>query len=355
MNQSEQKHLDSILPPKGEEPKLLPVPQKKKAPLFVASVLIVAITIAVLVLGFKAGLTFNLISIKNKLAGSQNSDLFVQAESLHRDPDRINILIIGIRGADDPHGGLLSDLLVLVSIDKKKEEVSLVSIPRDLYVEIPGLERRERINYAYAYGEQKERGGGGVGLSKKVVAEVTGVYIDYAVSVDFTAFERVIDELGGIDVYVPQDFHEPTQWGYPFSVPKGWNHMNSETALYYVRSRFSSSDFDRARREQEVLVAIKNKALSLNVLANPVKIYNFLDIVGNHVFTDIDSGDLKNLVQFASHFEPKEIKRKVLDTSPEGLLYPTTTEKGAYILLPVGGNFDQIQSLVIDVFEEEMR
>lgn len=351
MAQDEDKHIDSIIPPPHEKLKT-PERRKKKFPLFLAGFIIVGIVVAILVLGFKTGLTLNLISIKNKLAGSENSELFVQAESLHRDPDRINILIIGIRGADDPHGGLLSDLLVLVSINKKKEEISLISIPRDLYVEIPGLERRERINYAYAYGEQKERGGGGVGLSKKMVAEVTGVYIDYAVSVDFTAFERVIDELGGIDVYVPQDFHEPTQWGYPFFVPKGWNHMDSETALYYVRSRFSSSDFDRARREQEVLVAIKNKALSLNVLANPVKIYNFLDILGNHVLTDTDSGDLKSLVQLASNFEPKEIKRKVLDTSSEGLLYPTTTEKGAYILLPVGGNFDQIQSLVIDIFEE---
>lgn len=126
--------------------------------------------------------------------------------------------------------------------------------------------------------------------------------------------------------------------------------MDSETAIYYARSRFASSDFDRARREQDVLIATKDKALSLGILSNPIKIFNLLDILGNHVITDLDASAIRDLIRRASQLEIKEVKRKVLDTSPEGLLYSTHIN-GSYILLPVGGDFSQIHNFVIHIFE----
>lgn len=345
------RRFDDIRPPEFKATELKPKKEPNKRFLRILAGIILVVMFVGAVLGVKAGLTYSMISIKNKLLTSENKDLFEQEENLYKDSNRVNILLIGIRGAEDPNGGLLSDMLLLVSIDKKNDKVALISIPRDLYVEIPGLGRKERINFAYAYGEQKEWGGGGIGLSKRVAGSVTGVYIDYAVSVNFDAFLEVIDQLGGIDVYVPRDFSEPTQWGYPFLVPKGWNHMDSETTLYYVRSRFSSSDFDRARREQDVAIAIKNRVLALNVLANPVKIFNFLDVVGNGIRTDMDSGDIKTLLKLAASFDEDEVIRKVLDTGEGGYLYSAITDAGAYILLPVGGNFSQIKNYVITVFD----
>ncbi len=297
---------------------------------------------------FKTARTLGVITINS----SGKSEIFIQKEKeLYRDPDRINILLLGIRGADDPNGGLLADMIMLVSINKKDGRVALISVPRDLYVDIPGHDKKERINFAYAKGEELQYGGGGVLLSKRVVSGVTGVYIDHAASVDFIVFKEVVEELGGIDVYVPQDFREPTQWTYEFFVPKGWNHMDPETALYYVRSRFSTSDFDRARRQQDILLAIKDRLFSLGVLANPTKIFNFLDIIGRHVKTDMDTGAIKDLIKLATKKDLEIVTRKVLDTTEDGFLY-TTTIGGAYVLLPAGGSFDAIQNYVINIFEE---
>lgn len=297
---------------------------------------------------FKTARTFGVITI----GGFSHTELFLQEEmKLYKDPDRINILLLGIRGENDPHGGLLADMILLASIRKDDGRVALISIPRDLYVDIPGHNKKERINFAYAKGEELGSGGGGVLLSKRVVSDVTGVYIDHAVSVDFFAFKEVVETLGGIDVYVPRDFRESTQWTYEFFVPKGWNHMDAETALYYVRSRYSTSDFDRARRQQDMLLAIKSRVLSLGVLANPAKIFSFLDIIGRHVRTDLDADAIKELMKIASKKEVEVVTRKVLDTSEGGFLYSTSVD-GAYVLLPKEGNFDAIQDFAINVFEE---
>jgi len=299
----------------------------------------------------KTARTVDIITIGDTIFDSSTSAVFSQEEGkLYRDPDRINILLLGIRGENDPHGGLLADMIMLVSIRKDDGRVALVSIPRDLYVDIPKHPQKERINFAYAKGEELARGGGGVLLSKKVVSHITGMYIDYGASLDFTAFKEAVDELGGLDVYVPADFREPTQWTYEFFIPKGWNHMDAETALYYVRSRYSTSDFDRARRQQDVLLAIKDRVFSLGVLANPVKILSFLDIIGKHIKMDLDSTVIQDLIRLASKKEVRVVTRKVFDTSENGFLYSTTIN-GAYVLLPQGDNFNDIQNFIIHIFD----
>ncbi len=326
-------------------------PEIKPRPLWgkrVVVFLILLMVAGVSLLAFKTARTFDVITIGKS---SHTKILLQEEKNLYKDPDRINILLLGIRGENDPHGGLLADMIMLVSTRKDDGRVALVSIPRDLYVEIPGHGRKERINFAYAKGEEIERGGGGVLLSKRVVSEVTGVYIDHAISVDFFAFKEAVDVLGGIDVYVPNDFRESTQWTYEFYIPKGWNQMDSETALYYVRSRYSTSDFDRARRQQDVLLAIKDRILSLGVLGNPAKIFNFLDIIGRHVRTDMDSDAMRELTRIISRKDIRVVTRKVFDTSPDGFLQSTTIG-GAYVLLPAEGNFDAIQNFVINIFRE---
>ena len=92
---------------------------------------------------------------------------------------------------------------------------------------------------------------------KELVSKITGVYIDKAVILDFFSFEKIIDQVGGIDIVLENPFEEKQQWGYEFSLPAGPNHLDGKNALYYARSRFSSSDFDRSRRQQEVMFALK--------------------------------------------------------------------------------------------------
>jgi LCP family protein required for cell wall assembly len=326
---------------------------KPKKSLFKRFFLAFAI-LAFLVIGaaafiFKTGFTFSQISVDLNGSGGK---LPVEQPYQHSDNDRINILVLGYRGADDPSGGLLSDSIMLVSIKKSTGKVSLISVPRDLYVTIPGTGIKEKINFAHAYGEEKKANGGGLAYSKAIVSEVTGQYIDYAISINHKAFKEIVEAVGGVDVYLDKPFVENEQFTNEIilNLPAGKNHLDSTTALFYARSRYTTSDFDRMRRQQQILLAVKDKILSLGFLANPVKIFNLMDIAGRNVRTDMSTGDIQNLIGMLTKLDKDNVIKKVFDTTPEGLLYSTTAQNGAYILLPDGGNYDKIRDVCKNIF-----
>ncbi|MEK7124858.1 MAG: LCP family protein [Patescibacteria group bacterium] len=252
------------------------------------------------------------------------------------EPNRTDILILGVRGKEDPDGGLLSDTMMLLSFDKATNHASLVSIPRDLYIRI-NSKHSGRVNTAYEY----------LGLkgTRLLLSRVTGVYIDNIVIFDFEAFQHIVDAVDGIDVTLEKPFEETTQWGYTFSLPAGQNHLDGQTALYYVRSRYSTSDFDRARRQQQVIIALKNKIQSLNLLTNPVRALEMVTAIKSDVTTDIDIFDINSLLDLAQNLSPATIRREVITT--DNLLYDTYIN-GAYVLLPKGDSFSELKKLFKD-------
>jgi LCP family protein required for cell wall assembly len=276
---------------------------------------------------------------------------------------RINILLLGMRGLDEPgEGKLLSDAIILVSIKKDTGRIAIISIPRDLYLRLWCSQESKKINFAFAHG--------GLDCAKKTISYLTGLYIDYAVGVNFEALKETVDALGGIEIYLDKPFEEDFQWAkegleenenwfikeidgeerWVFYIPQGRNHLDGETALYYVRSRYSTNDFDRMQRQQQVLLAIKEKIFSLGFLSNPIKIYNLLDILGNNIRTDMGLKDMHTLIGLVDNLDTKNIKKKIFDTSPEGLLYQTFINE-EYVLLPVGDNFDKIQETCQNIFD----
>ncbi len=280
-----------------------------------------------------------------------------------KNPDRINILLLGFRGPDDPgEGKYLSDTMIMVSIDKKSDKLALISFPRDIYAQLWCDENKKKINFAYAQG--------GLECAKKTLSYLSGEYIDFAASADFQGLIKIIDILGGIDVYLNQPFQESFQWAregweenkywqikeiegeekWVFQVPEGNNHLDGKTALYYVRSRYSTDDFDRMNRQQQVLLAIKEKALSLGFLANPVKIYQTLDVLGDHLKTDMQLADIKTLINLANNLDKKQISVRYFDNSENGLLYHTFINQ-EYVLLPKGDNFNEIQKVCKNIFD----
>lgn len=303
-------------------------------------------------------------TVSQIISWKQSAQILPFAEGLpEKDPDRINILLLGMRGLEDPgEGKLLTDVIILLSLKKSSGQVALISIPRDLYVKIACLPEKKKINFAYLEG--------GLECVKATVSQVTDLYIDYAVIANFQAFAKAIDALGEITIYLEQPFEEQMQWQkegweedkhwlkkevdgkevWAFYLPKGINVLDGQSALYYVRSRFSTSDFDRMRRQQQVLMAIKDKALSLGVLTNPIKIYNLLDILGKNIRTDMTLAEIKELINLALHLDAQNIKRRFFDISPDGLLYHIQIN-GEYILLPVGDNFEQIQEACQTIFD----
>lgn len=268
--------------------------------------------------------------------------------------DRINILLLGLRGADDiKNGGLLTDTMMIVSLKPQTDEVAMTSIPRDLYVEMPGSDTKGKINEAYSYGMKSGDWKDGLKSSKQEIEDVTGLDIHYVVSVDFTAFKEIIDTMGGVTVHLDKPFSEavPFEEGY-ISLPAGTSTLSGEKALLYSRARYSSSDFDRARRQQQVLVAVKEKALSLGILSNPIKLVSILDSVGNHVRTDAELWEIKELAELFRNANTSSIKSKVFDTSEAGLLYQTHNAAGSYILLPVGDDYDKIHEACKNIFDQ---
>lgn len=312
---------------------------------------------AVSTLFVRTGYTINHISV----AGAVDEATLLPPTDFmpKQDPDRLNILLLGLRGRGDPDGGLLTDSILLISINQRKNAAAFISIPRDLFVAIPNQPKRERINAAYARGEERHPRGGGLAYAKRVVSEVSGYMLDHAVSVDFTAFQEIVDAVGGVDIALRERFVEPTQWsGYPgfqenqgaFILEAGPNHLDGTMALFFVRSRFSTSDFDRARRQQQVLTAIRDKVLSLGILANPVAINRILESIANHVLTDATTNEIQELLRIAASAGSMRTKHVVLDTAPDGLLEETTV-KGAFVLIPKGGTYDSIRSAIEHVFD----
>jgi LCP family protein required for cell wall assembly len=274
------------------------------------------------------------------------------------DPNRLNVLLLGMRGVDDPNGGLLTDSILLISVQKETGATAFTSIPRDVYLKLPDGEET-RINAAYAKGELWRWGGGGLVWARQAAEHVSGVAIDYVVNVDFKAFEEVIKTLGGVTITLDKAFEEGSQWaGYAgfasssgaFILPVGTHVLDSATALFYVRSRFSTSDFDRARRLQQLLLAMRRKAFSLGLLANPLKLSRLLEALGSHVRTNASPEDLQVVTFLVSKIKSAEPKHVTLDASQAGLLYAETI-KGSYVLLPRDGTFEAIRNSVKNVFD----
>lgn len=323
-------------------------------------VLITALVLIVIIFGafiYKAGFTFSkIINIKN-IAWERIFGKLPSAEYMPvKDENRINVLLLGLGGAGHEEGGLLTDSVMVVSFQKNTGKVALISIPRDLYITMPGEKKYEKINAAYALGETKY--GNGLDYARKTVGYITGIYIDYVAAVDFEAFETVIDDLGGITVYLEEPFIEDKQWWCdetgencrPFVIEAGEQVLDGETALLYVRSRFSSSDFDRAYRQQQVMLAIKDKLFSLGVLTNLTKINNLFNTVTENVRVNILPWEIPNLIKWIQKVDKDNIIKKVFDILPEGLLYQRIKD-GIYILLPINDNFDKIREVCQRIFD----
>jgi LCP family protein required for cell wall assembly len=283
----------------------------------------------------------------------------INANELQGEGDgRINILLIGIGGANHP-GGMLTDTILVASIDPENNKVAFLSIPRDLYVPIEGY-GNAKINYAHAYGEANSAAtGGGPAMTKKTVSTILDLPIHYYIRADFDGLTKLIDELGGVTIDVKKTLSDPyypaaNMVDYqPFYLKAGVQTLDGKTALKFARSRETTSDFDRAARQQQLLVAIRDKALSLNVLTNPKKIVDIMGIVGDHVRTDMQMWEIEKLVSILKDVDTTNMVSKVLDTSSDGPLTSANFDGGYYIIPKAGiGKFGEVQRIAHEIFSD---
>lgn len=274
----------------------------------------------------------------------------VDTELLSREGDsRINILLLGI-GGPGHDGGDLTDTVMLASVDPINDKVQLISIPRDFWVRIPG-DGYQKLNAAYTYGKERSRSKTKVGIQQDGLALLDrtlqpildGVHINYHVLLDFSAFKQMVDAVGGITVNVPETLYDPTvAWENHNSsivARKGIQHFNGQQALLYSRSRETTSDFARAERQRLIITSLKQKVFSAGTFSNPVRISSLLDSLGDNVYTDFSSTDMRCLYRQMSTIPPSSILSLDMVTPPHNLL-TTGNVNGLSIVQPRAGLFD---------------
>jgi len=262
----------------------------------------------------------------------------------YKQQERVNILLLGIDKRPDEQYAR-TDTMILVTIDPANKTAGMLSLPRDLWVEIPGY-YESRINTAYYLGEKDAYPGGGPALAMKTVQYNFGVPVHFFVEVDFNGFREIVDTLDGLDINVPKTLDDPTfpseNYGYdPFHIDAGLQHLDGATALKYARTRHIDSDFGRAKRQQQVLIAIKDKALQLGLIP---KIPELWTTMGSTMKTDLQLVDILELAQLADKITPEKIENIVLN---EDYTVNYTTEAGAMVLLPLR---EKIQPVIDRMF-----
>lgn len=309
--------------------------------------------------------------------------------ALKQDDAVTNFLLVGIdKRSYEPYSvateqgqelkrGFLADTIIIASYNHQTQQVSLLSIPRDLYVKVPAFgqiyEQYTKINGAHSLGDQFDFEGGGMTLLAQILEEVLGVPIHYWARIDFEAFEKGIDAISGIDLevenafddfmYPKEGFENAPTWEDRYEhihFDQGLQYMDGATALKYARSRHAlgveGTDFARAKRQQRVILAVKNKVLGSETLFNLERLKSLYLVLSENINTNISLAELPLFYKLAQSFNQGEVKSYVLDggDEPEGLLVSPNPEDfgGVWILIPKAGldDYTAIQNFVRKIF-----
>lgn len=284
--------------------------------------------------------------------GSSSGGMLGDGESMVIQPwdgkERFTVLVMGMDKRPGEFGASFrTDTMILISLDPATNRVGILSVPRDLYVEIPGY-GLQRINAAYGVGEL-EGPGGGPRLAMQTVQYNFGIRVNEYLLVDFETFIDVIDLIGGIHVNVPYDIYDPQypdmNYGYdPFSISAGWQTLDGATALKYARSRHSSDDIDRNRRQQQVLYAIRDKVLTTNKIPELApKAFSLWAELNEGIDTGLSLDQILQLAWWV-----KDIPSENYHNAVVGWEYVIPwTYQGMSILIP---DRDKIGPLMVEVF-----
>lgn len=274
--------------------------------------------------------------------------------------ERINVLLLGY-GGPGHDGPYLTDSIMLLSIRPGSREAIMISLPRDLWVKIPALPQNGymigKLNSAYAIGTDQrdypnirsdwKTGIGGGDLAAATVSQVTGQPVNYWVGLDFKAFRSVVNALGGIRVDVPTTLDDPyfpageSTGMMHVHIGAGWQQFDGERALEYARSRETTSDFDRSRRQQLIMLAVRQRVFSLNAIP---RLLSLLGALQDNVRTNLRPAEMQQLAALAGRLKDQDLRRVAIDTS--NLLRSGYSHDGQYILQPLDPTYGALHQYV---------
>lgn len=279
--------------------------------------------------------------------------------------NNINILLLGM-GGEGHDGPYLTDTILIASIDKSQNRIAMTSIPRDLLIDTHRFGKK-KINHINSYAEVEKKGSGAE-FTREILEEILHIQIDYYARVDFKGFEEIIDAVGGLEIDVPKTFSDPL---YPreklangkdggtitITFEKGPQYMDGKTALIYARSRHGNngegSDFARSRRQQQILLAFKNKILSSDTLLSASKIGKIIKSLKDNLNTNISAWEAISLAKMYQklNISPDKITVNILISGPDGPLYSDYYNM-QYVLLPKKSDWSDIREIAANPFEE---
>lgn len=250
----------------------------------------------------------------------------------------INLLLLGSDRRPGESWQTRSDAIMIVRLDAARQRVALLSLPRDLIVNIPGY-GQSRINAATVYGELYPELGGGLELARATVSQLLGVPIHHVLRTDFSAFISAINAIGGVDIVVEQELYDPAyptmDYGYMVAhfLP-GAQHMDGETALIYSRMRHMDSNYARNRRQQQVILAIIQRVREQNILGQVEMLADLSSALRDNIQTDLSLDQMLGLAWAFRNFSPDQVERYTLD---ENMVYEGGVPDDPYATLPAPG------------------
>lgn len=345
-----------------------PKAAKKKRRTFV-SLKRAAIALVVVVLLVIGWVGFKFVYNTHKVFGGNILSVLSTTKLKGESSGRVNILLAGNSADDYGHDGAqLTDSIMIMSIDTKNHKAFLMSVPRDLWVDV-GDNGHSKINAAYVYGEENEfnQNGypkGGMGQLQQVIEQNFGLTIHYYALVNYSAFKEAVDAVGGIDFTVastdPRGLYDPsidwTTHGPLVKLTNGVHHLSGQQALNLSRARgdaygsygFPGSDFDRTEHQRQMLVALKSKIVSAGTLSNPAKLTSLSDVIGGNVKSNMTISEVRRLYDLTKGLGSNAIQSVSLNKTDDdkNLLMNYQTTNGQSALIPAAGvdNFDDIQA-----------
>jgi LCP family protein required for cell wall assembly len=250
-------------------------------------------------------------------------------------------LLLGIDEREQESGPWRTDTMILLTVDPVSKTAGLLSIPRDLWVPIPGFDVEGKINTAHFIGDLKDYPGGGPALAMATVQYNIGIPVHYYVRLNFSAFEKLIDLIGGINICVDQTIDDPeypdSGYGYePLHIDAGCQTMDGRLALKYARTRHSGlGDFDRAHRQQQVIIAVRDKVAQTDMLPSLVsKAGPLLDTLKDSVQTNLSLDQLIQLAKLGTEIDPGHVQQSVIDETMV-VRFMTPTDPPQDVLVPL--------------------
>ena len=255
--------------------------------------------------------------------------------------ERVTVLLLGIDERHQETGPFRTDTMLVLTVDPAAKTAGILSIPRDLWVTIPTMDTEGKINTAHFLGDAYNYPGGGPALAVETVKQELGIPVDYYVRFNFDSFEQVIDAIGGVDICVAETIDDPTypafdNYGFdPLHIDKGCQHMGGALALKYARTRHTGTDFDRAKRQQQVILAARDKVTKQNMLPQLVaQAPTLLDELQKSVRTNLTLDQMIQLAKLATQIDPKNIKQATIDENMV-VAYNTPTDPPQNVLVPI--------------------